>query len=74
MFSGKFYAKIVALILEFLSNFLGKLKVRMEYGREVKKGLIMFLTKLKDKETKKRVTSLQSNMNKDRGKNILDTS
>jgi hypothetical protein len=68
MFSGKFYAKIVALILEFLSNFLGKLKVRMEYGREVKKGLIMFLTKLKDKETKKRVTSLQSNMNKDRGK------
>jgi hypothetical protein len=68
MFSGKFYAKIVALILEFLSNFQGKLKVRMEYGREVKKGLIMFLTKLKDKETKKRVTSLQSNMNKDRGK------
>jgi hypothetical protein len=68
MFSGKFYAKIVALILEFLSNFLGKLKVRMEYGREVKKGLIMFLTKLKDKEIKKRVTSLQSNMNKDRGK------
>jgi len=68
MFSGKFYAKIVALILEFLSNFLDKLKVRMEYGREVKKGLIMFLTKLKDKEIKKRVTSLQSNMNKDRGK------
>lgn len=37
----------------------------MEYGREVKKGLIMFLTKLKDNETKKMVTSLQSNMNKD---------
>jgi hypothetical protein len=60
---GKFYVKIVALRLEFLGNFLGKLKVRMKCGREVEKGLMMFLTKLKNKETNKRLASLWPNMN-----------
>jgi hypothetical protein len=41
----------------------------MDCGREVEKGsIILFLTKLKDKETKGRPANSWPNMNKDRGK------
>jgi hypothetical protein len=42
-------------------------KVGMESGREMEKSLMMSLTKLKNKETTKRLTSLRPNMNKIRG-------
>jgi len=35
----------------------------MKCGREVEKGLMMFLNKLKNKETNKRLTTLWPNMN-----------
>jgi hypothetical protein len=40
----------------------------MECGREVEKGSIIFLTKLKVKETKGRPVNSWPNMNEDRGK------
>jgi hypothetical protein len=39
----------------------------MECGIEVEKDLIMFLTKLKDNETKGRPSNSQPNINKDVG-------
>ena len=46
-------------------------KVGMKSGREMEKSLMISLTKLKNKETKKRLTSLQPNMNK-MGEYILE--
>jgi len=43
----------------------------MDCGREVEKGSIIFLTKLKDKETKGRPANPWPNMNKDKGGTFL---
>ena len=45
--------------------------MRMDCGKEVEKGSIIFLTKLKDKETKGRPANPWPNMNKDKGGTFL---
>jgi hypothetical protein len=45
--------------------------VRRDCGKEVEKGSIIFLTKLKDKETKGRLANPWPNMNKDKGGTFL---